>query len=313
MTGILVMVSSYICLAGCTRSIIHYQPDDFINPNKVVVKHVKQKLPKVKIAATYSIGNDPDVEKAYQHFLATGHMENIESKGFRTLAYSEHRHPILACAPLHLCVVQLEQGENINNIELGDSAHWAVYTALMGTASRGSYQVAIKPLQGNISTDLVITTSKRTYNFGLVSKMGQPTQVVNFYYPQETLQNAVEKTHQFDTRRQSSTFENAVVSSSPLVAMNHLNFDYTLRGDRPTWVPTRIFDDGDKTFIQMPAVAERGDLPVLYLLRDGKVQLTNYRYRQPYYIVDGLFKTAYLISGKGRQQAKVIVQNEHNL
>ncbi len=298
-----------LLLTGCTKSIIHYQPDDFINPNKVVVKHVKQKLPRVKIAATYSIGNDPKVEKAYQHFLKTGHMQNIESKGFRTLAYSEHRHPILACAPLLLCVVQLEQGENINNIELGDSAHWAVHTALMGTSNRGSYQIAIKPLEENISTDMVITTSKRTYNFGLVSQNGKSTQVVNFYYPQETLQNALNNTQQFKSDTQNT--EESVVSSMPLIAMDHLNFDYQLRGDRASWTPSRIFDDGDKTFIQMPPVAERGDLPVLYILRDGKMQLTNYRYRQPYYIVDGLFRTAYLISGKGHSQIKVIIQNRH--
>lgn len=304
---------SVLLLTGCTKSIIHYQPDDFINPNKVVVRHVKEKLPKVRVAATYSIGNDPKVEKAYQLFLKTGKMENIESKGFRTLAYSEHRHPILACAPLHLCVVQLEQGENINNIELGDSAHWAVHTALMGTTSRGSYQIAIKPLQESISTDMVITTSKRTYNFGLVSKMGESTQVVNFYYPQETLQNALDKTQQFKSDTQDAGQQAQFVSSMPLIAMNHLNFDYQLRGDRASWAPSRIFDDGDKTFIQMPPIAERGDLPVLYLLRDGMMQLTNYRYRQPYYIVDGLFRTAYLISGKGHSQVKVIIQNNHQV
>ncbi len=304
---------SVLLLTGCTKSIIHYQPDDFINPNKVVVRHVKEKPPKIKIAATYSIGNDPAVVKAYQHFLKTGHTVNIESNGFKTLAYSEHRHPILACAPLHLCVVQLEQGESINNIELGDSAHWAVHTALMGTASRGSYQIAIKPLQENISTDMVITTSKRTYNFGLVSKMGESTQVVNFYYPQETLQRALAKTQQFKSDTNNDGLNNQTISSTPLIAMNHLNFDYRLQGDRASWAPTRVFDDGDKTFIQMPPVAERGDLPVLYILRDGKMQLTNYRYRQPYYIVDGLFRTAYLISGKGHSQVKVIIQNNHQV
>ncbi len=305
-----ISILSVLLLAGCTKAIVHYRPDDFINPNKVVVKQIQVKLPKVKIAATYSIGNDPKVEQAYQHFLKTGHMVNIKSKGFRTLAYSLHRHPILACAPLHLCVVQLEQGENINNIELGDSAHWAVHTALMGTNTKGSYQIAVKPLQENVSTDMVITTSKRTYNFGLVSKLGQSTQVVNFYYPQETLQNALAKTHQF---KSELDLQNQTVSSSSLIAINHLNFNYKLRGDHASWAPSRVFDDGDKTFIQMPSLAERGDLPVLYILRGGKMQLTNYRYRQPYYIVDGLFRKAYLISGKGHSRVRVIIQNKHRV
>ena len=160
---------------------------------------------------------------------------------------------------------------------------------------------------------MVITTSKRTYNFGLVSKMGESTQVVNFYYPQETLQRALAKTQQFKSDTNNDGLNNQTISSTPLIAMNHLNFDYRLQGDRASWAPTRVFDDGDKTFVQMPPVAERGDLPVLYILRDGKMQLTNYRYRQPYYIVDGLFRTAYLISGKGHSQVKVIIQNNHQV
>ncbi|OGT50851.1 MAG: P-type conjugative transfer protein TrbG [Gammaproteobacteria bacterium RIFCSPHIGHO2_12_FULL_41_15] len=297
-----------LLLAGCTKHLSNSElSKEFINPNKVVIKKVREPLPNTTVAATYGYGNDPAVKRAYQQFLKTGKMANINSEGFRTLAYSAHEHPIISCEPLHLCVVQLEQGENINNIELGDSAHWAIHTSLIGTAENGSYQIAIKPMMEDISTDMVVTTSKRTYNMGLVSMPGKSTHVVNFYYPEETLSNSVNQTQQLKT---AETTENSVANSS-LLSINNLNFDYQLKGDKVVWWPIRVFDDGDKTFIQMPAQAERVDLPILYLRRSGQLQLMNYRYKQPYYIVDGLFEEAYLISGKGREQVKVIIENKH--
>ena len=75
--------------------------------------------------------------------------------------------------------------------------------------------------------------------------------------------------------------------------------------------PRLIFDDGGKTYIQMPPMSERVDLPILYILRNSQKQLVNYRYKRPYYIIDGLFKTAYLISGKGSHQVKVIIRNRN--
>ena len=70
--------------------------------------------------------------------------------------------------------------------------HWSVSISLIGSVGDGSYQVALKPKLYDNATDMVITTNKRTYNVGLVSKEGSFTHIVNFYYPQETLQNAVQ-------------------------------------------------------------------------------------------------------------------------
>lgn len=301
----LLFISSGVLLAGCTHHAALNSSNAFINPNKVIVKKIREPLPKVTIAATYGYGDDPAVKAAYQRFLKTGRSENVNSEGFHTLAYSSHLHPIVACEPLHLCVVQLEQGENINNIELGDSAHWSLHTSLIGTTEAGSYQIAIKPLFDNISTDMVVTTTKRTYNIGLVSMVGKATHVVNFYYPEETLTNATQQTQQLKSEETHSES----VADTTLLSINHLNFNYDVKGDRVSWWPIRVFDDGDKTFIQMPPQSERGDLPVLYLQRRGQMQLMNYRYKQPYYIIDGLFEYAYLISGKGREQLKITIEN----
>ncbi len=286
---------------------VKYNPDDFINPNRVVTKIQQPKLPQTKIAATFGLGNDPAVVKAYQQFLRKGVAPDVQGNGFRTLAYSATSHPIVACEPLHLCVVQLENNESINNIDIGDSAHWLVTTSRIGTSTNGSMQVVLKPKAYDVATDLIITTNKRTYNIGLVSTQGQATHVVNFYYPEETLQRSV----QAAVQTQQAKSETPVVATTSDIDLNHVNFNYALRGENPAWRPVRVFDDSVKTFIQMPSVSDRLDLPVLYLKKGNDYTLVNYRYQQPYYIVDGLFQTAFLVSGKGRDQVRVEIDNKN--
>lgn len=303
----LLSVSILGLLAGCSTPQIKYNPDDFVNPNRVVTQKEVVNVPTPKINATYGFGNSPAVIKAYDKFTKTGVAKSINSKGFKTFAYNEYSHPIVTCAPMHLCVVQLERNEKINNIDLGDSAHWLVGTSLIGSAQNGSYQVAIKPKMSNIATDMVITTNKRTYNIGLVSKMGDTSHVVNFYYPQETLSNALAHYH----AQEASPMQQQVVTQGTHINLNHINFNYKLAGDYPAWRPVRVFDDGTKTFIQMPGIASRMDLPVLYILKNQHMALVNYRYKAPYYIVDGLFRQAYLVSGKGDNQVRVDIDNEN--
>ena len=282
-------------------------PNDFSNPNRVITKKISVPLPTPKVAATFGFGNNPQVLKAYKEFTKKGIARTINSEGFKTFAYDAYSRPIVTCAPLHLCVLQLEHGETINNIDLGDTAHWLVSTSLVGSAQDGSYQITVKPKLYDMATDMVITTNKRAYNIGLVSQQGASTHVVNFYYPQETLTNAIQQAKQ----RFNSPLQQEVISRSTQISVDEINFNYQLRGDSPSWKPTRVFDDGNKTFIQMPAIAERLDLPVLYVLRNKAMEIVNYRYKKPYYIVDGLFAKAYLFSGKGINQARVEIDNQN--
>ncbi|MCH9770694.1 MAG: TrbG/VirB9 family P-type conjugative transfer protein [Gammaproteobacteria bacterium] len=302
--GVLILIGS---LTACTHPAI-YTPKDFINPNRIISKTVEVEKPLPVVHATFGLGNNPAVIAAYRRFINSEKTRapSIQSKGFKTFAYNAYAHPLLACAPLHLCVVQLEQGERINNINIGDSAHWLVGTALLGSIEAGSYQVMIKPKLYHTTTDLVITTDKRTYNIGLVSEVGQATHVLNFYYPEETLQTNL------DLLKPTDSNEHHVVQKSSVMALKHIHFNYALSGDHPAWRPAHVFDDGIKTFIQMPAMVERLDLPVLYLQKGHQpFALVNYRYQRPYYIIDGLFRRAFLISGKGRNQVRVVITNQN--
>ncbi|MGB5809549.1 MAG: TrbG/VirB9 family P-type conjugative transfer protein, partial [Polyangiales bacterium] len=89
--------------------------------------------------------------------------------------------------------------------------------------------------------------------------------------------------------------------------VENLNFDYALKGDKPRWRPTHVFDDGQKTFIEMPRRLRVREAPVLILRDHHQDRLVNYRIKGRYYVVDRLFDRAVLIAGVGKRQERVQV------
>ena len=99
--------------------------------------------------------------------------------------------------------------------------------------------------------------------------------------------------------------EAAAAAAPPIasgLAVERLNFDYAISGDKPAWRPLRAFDDGRQTFVEFPSNLAVGEAPPLFLTnKGGNAQLVNYRQKGRYYIVDRLFDTAELRLGTKRQ------------
>ena len=90
------------------------------------------------------------------------------------------------------------------------------------------------------------------------------------------------------------------------IAADKLNFEYKVTGKSQELQPVRVFDDGSKTYIQMPGGMQNREAPVLLIIgNDGKGEMSNYRVRQQTYIVDRLFDRAQLILGAGKKAQKV--------
>lgn len=298
-------------VTGCTTPVVTYNPNDFVNPNRVVTKSVeKAVLPHVN--ASYGIGNDPAVVNAYKLYQKTGKIETVKGDGWITYPYRSDSKPIISCSMFHFCIVELEAGEKLNSYGLGDTQDWQTNAFVTGEGKNASISIQAKPTGNNISTDLTISTNKRTYLIGLVAKPGGDTTVLRFYYPLETMIDSVRQANQL----QQGGSDSPVVSSTPFsdgtqINLNRVNFNYKIKGDSPPWRPLRVFDDGNKTYVEMPALASKFSLPVLYLARQKQMQMVNYRYEQPYFVVDGLFSRAWLVSGKGRDQERVEILNEN--
>jgi type IV secretion system protein TrbG len=98
---------------------------------------------------------------------------------------------VVTCEPLRVCDVELGAGEEIQNVSLGDSSRWLVHPAFSGARESLTPHVMVKPTEYDIATNAIITTNRRTYCLGLVSKAkGDPGHVrrVKFYYPRDLVE-----------------------------------------------------------------------------------------------------------------------------
>lgn len=320
---LLLVVLSALLLTGCAKKAMptqtDYNPSDFIPANAVTNTDPGDNvpIPRVKMQAngvltSASFTSSPALKAAYQHFIHTGVAQAVKGDGFITLPFNPYKRPIIQCAPLLTCQIVLQKNEIINGISLGDTERWKIAKMFEGKAGDGSWIVLLKPTQINIASNLTITTDKRIYNFGVVSKAGEAP-IINFWYPNEMAQNSISlsKLKRQAVRANSQNVLSSSTSTSTYMNVNKMNFNYTLSGNTPPWTPSQVFDDGNKTFMRMPAITGRMNLPVLYTYRNGTQALVNYRYKRPYIIVDGLFWKAALISGKGNNKVEVDILNNN--
>ena len=98
--------------------------------------------------------------------------------------------------------------------------------------------------------------------------------------------------------------------------LGDLNFKYDLAG-AASWKPVRVYNDGVKTIIQMPAAMAQTEAPTLLVVRregglfsDDETVMVNYRVQGDRYIVDAVFDKAVLIAGVGRGQNRVTITRE---
>ncbi|MDQ6227958.1 P-type conjugative transfer protein TrbG [Pseudomonas aeruginosa] len=185
-------------------------------------------------------------------------------------------------------VVSLQPGEELVTVAAGDTVRWIVGDTSSGSGADLRVNVLIKPIRSGLKTNLVITTSRRTYLLELTSTEKAWMASVSWDYPKDRM---------LALQRQAQA-ANAAAPVDTGLALENLRFRYAISGSNPPWKPLRAFDDGQKVYIQFPAGIAQGELPPLFVIGpEGDGQLVNYRFRSPYYIVDRLFGAAELRLG----------------
>ncbi|MCP3963590.1 MAG: P-type conjugative transfer protein TrbG [bacterium] len=226
--------------------------------------------------------------------------------------------PVVTCSPLRACDIELEPGEVIRDVALGDTERWVARPLMSGDVARTVPHVLVKPTAHGLETNLVVGTTRRTYHLQLVSPTEAEIQAgeaqdhrhVSFYYPGKLVESWT--TEQELRRHQAGRTETAAVADLSGVSLTQLNFDYSLRPDRKVrWAPRTVFDDAEHVYIQLPASVRSGDLPALLVEVDGGgLAVSNYRVQGLWYVVDGLFRRAELVVGVGKERQKVAIVNE---
>lgn len=205
--------------------------------------------------------------------------------------------PSVVCSPLQVCDIELQPGEVVRDVLVGDTVRWKVEPATSGAAGGQAIHLIVKPSEPGLVTSMVVTTSRRTYHIQLKSHQTQYMARVGFEYPEDVSAKLAD----INARLEASTIPGAGVPAE------QLNFAYSVSG-KAGWRPSRVYSDGQKTYIQFPRSISGQDAPVLFVVSGGQNRIVNYRMKGDMMVVDYHVDRAVLVSGVGWRQEKVTIR-----
>jgi len=231
-------------------------------------------------------------------------------------------YPMVICAPLRLCTIQLQPGEHVHDMFVGDSSRWKVEPALSGKGAGERVSIVVKPSNPGLATSMVITTSRRVYHIGLKSSIHTYMARVYFTYKGEN------RTASEPARRSEEVAfvpppfpvhtpargvaEEYQMPPFPLPVARPGG--YSVRGDNPLWRPRKVYNDGTRTYIEFSHAAV-GKVPPLYVVTGGpfapRLINVNYRVDGDMMVVDHVFEKAVLVSGmKSARPTRVVIERQ---
>jgi P-type conjugative transfer protein TrbG len=182
--------------------------------------------------------------------------------------------------------ISLHPGEEITYIAAGETARWMLDKSVVANVAH----VYIKPLAEGISTNLIINTHNRSYRL-ILNSTSTYTPVVAWEYLDEYTARIARKQNQNTSLKADSTAEKILRSR-----ISKRYYKFKPKGKlAKNYVPTSVWDDGIRTYIEMPE-ENRYDLPVLYNVEpdDNKLSLVNYRVKGKFFVADRVFNKARL-------------------
>ncbi|PVM83361.1 P-type conjugative transfer protein TrbG [Caulobacter endophyticus] len=211
-------------------------------------------------------------------------------------------YPVVA-TPGRITDIVLEPGEALvetGAIAAGDTARWVIGDTTSGSGAARVVHVLIKPVSAGLATNLVINTDRRTYHLELrASARTWQTQVSWRYRPAPLVLVAAPP---------------AAPAESAANALDLARVDrrYRILGDRPSWRPVAVFDDGQRVYVEFGPRVTLSDLPPLYRAApDGaSAELINYHVEGRRLITERLFDRAELRLGAKRRAQKVVIVRE---
>ena len=207
-------------------------------------------------------------------------QDAVNSQGNSTMVfrYAPNQLYKIYCRTGYLTDIQLHDGEKVKFVGGGDTSAWAINSTTVDKTPH----IYIKPVVDTSTTNIIITTDKRSYQL-IVNASSWYNPMVKWVYDQEDKQMNLLK-EQKDAKELTDNFK---------VSFDQLNFNYKVKGTSK-YTPTMVFDDGEKTVIKFKSVGSK--LPALFIREDGKkgVSLANYKVKDNCYIIDRVIDEAEL-------------------
>ena len=215
----------------------------------------------------------------------------------------------LVCAPLHICAIEFGPEEEFHDTpSLSDPVRWQMELREgFSSGSRRQYLI-LKPSEAAEPAILTAFTNRRFYSIRLVPDRSAYTPILSFRFPDDEAE-AVRARIEADRRAEA---EAAAIAASAveavtartgvpardgqLVAAAELNFDYLISGEAE-FAPQRIYDDGAKTYIELPR-SWKGEHPVYHARTEEADRVVNYRIDGRRYEIEGVFEAGALRLGR---------------
>jgi type IV secretion system protein VirB9 len=231
--------------------------------HKTTAQEIRALRSKVKVLEA-----EPDgVQYPYQHPM---------QRSAAVFTYSPYSVYTLYTSPGMNTVIYLEPGEHLSGQKkpaLGDSDHWLVGITQSGDSDNATTLVVIRPDMTGLATNMMLATDRRVYLFNVESRQDFYLSAAHFRYPDEEMAAL------------SAQQDNLALGMGDGTAKHDLGIDpskynpnWRIEGPGVPWKPLRVFDDGSKTYIQMPSSMDASEAPALFVIDHDKTpQLVNYR------------------------------------
>lgn len=210
----------------------------------------------------------------------TQDAKNSQGNSTMVFAYAPNQLYKIYCRTNYITDIELKKGEKISFVGGGDTSSWAIQS----TTVDGVPHIYIKPVVQTSTTNIIITTDKRSYQL-IVNTSDWYNPMVRWSYGQEEAAASI---------KQQKHDEQTITDRLGVANINNLNFEYEIKRKGSGSKPTMVFDDGSKTIIKLNKADKK--LPALFIREKGhkSVLMANYKIKDNCYIIDRLLDEAEL-------------------
>jgi P-type conjugative transfer protein TrbG len=225
----------------------------------------------------------------------------MSSDGKIVFAYGQSM-PKLTCSPTRSCDVEMEPGEKVKKVILGDGVNWTWSGAESIERGKVVAHVVFQPRDKDLESNVIITTDHRTYHIKLYAPKieGAYLNRIGFYYPEDLVSSWADK---MGVEAATMAKDEGLTVMPAAVSPDKLAFDYRVEGDSEI-KPARVFNDGERVYMEMPDSVRTGESPLFFLVDEkGRVMNVNYHRKDDpatgkiHYVVDKLFAKGELRRG----------------
>ena len=205
---------------------------------------------------------------------------NAQGNSTMTFAYSPTQLYKIYCRRGYLTDLEFRKGETIQFVGGGDTAGWAVSSATVD----GVPHLYIKPVVEVSTTNLIVTTDKRSYQL-IIHSADWYNPMVTWTYAAEDRQNMLRTQQKEEALRTTSVNVSSV---------ENLDFSYKVKGKNAEYRPERVFSDGMRVYLKFKKIPQR-QVPIFIQEKGNRMMtLINYQQKDDYYIIDAPFDKAQL-------------------